>query len=46
MKQIIVEEINTNTRLDSYIASKIENMSRECVQRLIEEEKITVKILT
>ena len=42
MKQIIVTNLNENTRLDSYIVSNTDDMSRECVQRLIEEEKITV----
>lgn len=42
MKQIIVTNLNENTRLDSYIVLNTDDMSRECVQRLIEEGKITV----
>ena len=42
MRQLIVTNLKTETRLDLYIASNEENMSRECVQRLINEYKITV----
>ena len=42
MKQIVVTNLKAETRLDSYIASNAENMSRECVQRMINEEKIIV----
>ena len=40
MKQLVVKKVN-NERIDSYL-SKIEDMSRVKVQRLIDEEKILV----
>lgn len=37
-----VEEIEGKNRIDAYISEKIENFTRNKVQRLIEEKKITV----
>lgn len=42
MKEIIVDEIDQNTRIDLYISSKINELSRTTIKRLLEEEKITV----
>ena len=42
MKQLIATYLKNEARLDSFIASNMDGMSRECVQRLINEEKITV----
>lgn len=41
MKEIIVDELD-NVRLDSYISAKEENLSRQAIQRLLEENNITV----
>ena len=42
MNKLIVDNENAGTRLDAYIASKIDSISRTNVKRLIEEEHITV----
>jgi len=42
MKKIVVDELNIGERLDSYVASKEENLTRTAVKRLIEEGNIKV----
>lgn len=42
MKKIIVNELNISERLDSYIANKVETLTRTAVKRLIENGNITV----
>ncbi len=44
MKEIIVDE-SDNVRLDSYISTKDTNLSRATIQKLLEEENITVNNL-
>ena len=41
MKKLIVKE-ESNKRIDAYIQNQINEYSRTCIQRLLEEEKITV----
>lgn len=40
--ELKVEEMSEKTRIDAYISGKIEDFTRSKVQRLIEENKITV----
>ena len=42
MKKVIVTQDGENIRIDSYLSSKIEELSRVAIQRLIEKEKILV----
>ena len=42
MNKLIVDNENAGTRLDAYIASKMDSISRTNVKRLVEEEHITV----
>lgn len=42
IKNIVVDKLEEKTRLDSYIAKKDENLSRSMIQKLLEENKITV----
>ena len=42
MKEIIVDEINAEKRIDAYIPSVDKDYSRTAIQRMIEEENITV----
>lgn len=42
MKKLIVDELNEGTRLDSYIATVDNSLSRMTVKKLIAEEKVTV----
>lgn len=42
MKEIIVDEINAGKRIDAYIPSVDKDYSRTAIQRMIEEENITV----
>ena len=42
MNKLIVDSENTGKRLDAYIASKLDSISRTNVKRLIEENHITV----
>lgn len=42
MKKIVVDKLNIGERLDSYIASKDENLTRTAVKRLIENGNIIV----
>lgn len=42
MEKLIVDQNNAGTRLDMYIASQKESLSRMAVKRLIEEENIKV----
>lgn len=42
MNKLIVDNENAGTRLDVYIASKMDSISRTNVKRLVEEEHITV----
>ena len=42
MKEFIVEKVDENKRIDSYLTGKNENLSRVTIQRLIENEKIKV----
>jgi 23S rRNA pseudouridine1911/1915/1917 synthase len=42
MKKFIVDELNSGNRLDAYIASVDENLSRMTVKKLIEESKVLV----
>ena len=42
MKKFIVKKEEENKRIDSYLASKNEDLSRVAIQRLITEEKIKV----
>ena len=41
-EEIIVQENSSNKRLDSFIAEKIENLSRTGIQKLIEDGKVLV----
>ena len=42
MREFIVKKEEENTRIDSYLSRKNEDISRVAIQRLIEEEKILV----
>ena len=42
MKEIIVDETEKNTRIDSYITSKVTELSRTTIQRLLDEGAILV----
>ena len=42
IKKIKVEEITEKIRLDAYIASKLQNLSRSMIQKLLEYGKISV----
>ena len=42
MREFIVKKEEENTRIDSYLSIKNEDISRVAIQRLIEEEKILV----
>ena len=42
MEEYYIEEIEAGTRLDKALSNKFENISRETIQRLIEEENIKV----
>lgn len=42
MKEFIVEKEEANKRIDAYLSSKSEDISRVAIQRLIENEKVLV----
>ncbi len=42
MKKVIVEKENSGIRIDGFLSSKLEDVSRVAVQRLIETDKILV----
>lgn len=42
MKKFIVEDKDTNKRIDIYLSEKNEKLSRSTIQRLIEEERIKI----
>ena len=42
MKKFIVDAENSGKRIDSYLSNNNENLSRNAIQRLIDEEKIKV----
>ena len=42
MKNYVVDELNNGSRLDAYIASLDENLSRMAVKKLVEEKLVMV----
>ena len=42
MEKLIVDEINSNKRIDQFVSEKVSDLSREAVKRLISENEILV----
>ena len=42
MKELVVDELNINKRVDQYISENVEELSREAVKRLISENNILI----